>query len=390
MAVIKKALLVLLFGISFSYDYIDEALKNGENSGDLMIYGDFLRSKSRLNITPNKLATYSYLDDTSYLVGQTRLEYISGFYKLLRLKIGFGFMFPLYNGHNNLQSSFGKLDYQKDFFNRNEAQLSESFLEYFDGDTNIKIGRLDLKDNFNNGLIDGIAIKNKSLKDLLLEAQYMRNFGRSSYFEMSNFARLDPLNIGLFKLIATYDLKPKLLDLSAYISAMYKSFISIGAKSSASLDIDNFKLQGELGALGLINIREQDSSLIHAKITLKYKNLADLTLAGANSSKAGLGNINILGDMLLPVFDWGAKAFRTQSNASAIFLQSGFNMRDFTLSIAYGFTFFNQKELVNELNINSNVYLTNNVSLVINLANTHIQSSFPTYTQLNGGVRFKF
>ena len=84
--VVNMAFLMSLFVPSVAFESIDDALKNGVSKGDLIFYGNYIGGLSGTQTTVgNKqagLASYGYLGNMGYFLGNVGLGYTSGFYKL--------------------------------------------------------------------------------------------------------------------------------------------------------------------------------------------------------------------------------------------------------------------------------------------------------------------
>ena len=242
--VVNMAFVMSLFVPSVAFESIDDALKNGVSKGDLIFYGNYIGGLSGTQTTVgNKqagLASYGYLGNMGYFLGNVGLGYTSGFYKNFRASISFRAMASFYDSNKDIGSV------KEDFFNANQAALAESFMEYFDGDTSIKLGRIDIKNEWVNTLSDGIWVRNRSLENLLIEAFWAYDFGRIDYYAMTNFAR--PSKAGVYYVGAKYYFLDDKLTLKAYTYFAPPIFTAVGGNFQADFEIgEKFALQARSG-----------------------------------------------------------------------------------------------------------------------------------------------
>ena len=393
----KLSLILGLCAGLLAYENIDEALKNGVTKGDMIFYGNYqkLINGKAGNFTPNNLATYSYLGNAAYLLGNIRLGYTSGFYKNVRASISFAASAALYNQHKSLISATGKYDAQIDFFNHNQASIGESFFEYFDGDTSIKAGRIAIDNEWINTLVDGLWVRNKSINNLLIESFWAKTYGRIDYFQMTDFRNINSRNIfGIANIGVKYDIFEDMLTAKAFLYFAPQVFTALGGRIKGQYANENIKMGGEAGfsysfehLAGSQNGYELDiSGFVGYKEIIKFK--AGYIHTG---KEAGWGSLGILGDRITPFFIWGGKAVKTQPNANLFYGSISSTLQQFTFSITYGTTSFGANSRQNEIDFTTEVSITNNVLVLINILNTHLDSSIiPTLTQINGGVRLKF
>ncbi|PAF47500.1 hypothetical protein BKH46_03430 [Helicobacter sp. 12S02634-8] len=397
--------LIVSLGGLYGYDSIDEALKNGVSKGDVIFYGDYqgLHQGSAMSVGKN-LATYSYIGNTSYLLGSVGLGYTSGFYKNIRAAIGFRAAMPFWNAHKNLIlpvqagiRDIGKGDGAKDFFNHNQAALAESFFEYFDGDTNIKAGRFVIPNEWINTMSDGVWIRNRSIENLMLEGFWVNDYGRIAYYQMTGFEKINPhSDFGLLNLALKYYITPT-LTIKAYTFFTPKVFTALGARVYGRFDISKFFIGGDVGYAYSIEGAERYSGFLHNGAALDAKvffgmKFFELAAGYIHTSKAsGWGNLDIMGDNIDPFFVWGGKAIKTQRNGNLIYATISANVERFKFSLTYGSTSYNIASRQNEVNFSTEIGFTHNVFGVFNLLNTHKSTdNIPTTTQINGGIRLSF
>ncbi|WP_143428780.1 Opr family porin [Helicobacter sp. 11S02596-1] len=398
-------LYALSFGCAYSYDSIDEALKNGVSKGDVIFYGDYQGlAKGQATSIGKNLATYSYLGNTGYLLGSVGLSYTSGFYKNIRAAVGFRAATPFYNAHKNLRipsvpniRNGGVGDATKDFFNHNQAALAESFFEYFDGDTNIKAGRFIIPNEWINTMSDGIWIRNRSIENLMFEGFWVNDVGRIAYYQMSGFDKINPYsNFGLLNLAIKYYIA-ETFTIKAYTFFTPKIFTAFGAKIDGKLNISSFFIGANVGYAYSIEGNERYSGYAHNGAVLDAKaffgmKFFEIAAGYIHTSKdSGWGNIGIMGDSIDPFFVWGGKAIKTQKNGNLIYASISANVERFKFSLTYGSTSYGQSLRQNEINFSTEIGFTHNVWGILNILNTHKDAiNIPTTTQINGGIRLSF
>lgn len=395
--------LALCISSLYGYDSLDEALKNGVTKGDVIFYGDWVH-KSSDSLAPSgsygkNLATYGYLGNLGYLLGSVRLGYTSGFYKNVRASISFASSFSFYNQHNNLNIGYssGRLDSQADFFDGNEASLGESFVEYFDGDTSVKAGRIAINNEWSNMLSDGIWIRNKSIDKLLLEGFWVANSGRIDYFQMTNFRQLNTKNSsGVMNLGAKYYVFDELLAIKAYSYFAPGMFYAFGSRISSDYRGEKLRFGAQAGATYSFEmLRPHDAYALDLSAYVGLSEVLNFKLGYVRTDKdSGLGSLNLMGDNLLPFFTWGGKALRIYNDANLFYGTLSSKIKRFSFFLTYATTSFSGLQgysRQNEIDFSTEVGVTENIFLLFNLMNTHLDSNIlPTLTQMNGGVRLKF
>lgn len=403
--IVKKNLKLSIFfflGLAQSlaaYDSIDEALKNGVSKGDLIFYGDYqkLHSKNSENITPNNIATYGYLGDTRYLLGNVGLSYVSGFYKNIRAAIAFRASAPLYNEHTSLLTHFGKGDSSKDFFSDNQVNLAESYLEYFDGDTNIKAGLFTIPNEWINTMSSGIWVRNRSISHLMLESFWTNNYGRVEYYQMTGFKDINPYSkAGLFYFGLKYYIAQS-FTIKAYTLFTPKIFTALGTRAEAKYDFSHVYIGGNIGyAYSFEGIKrysgyQNDAFSFDTKIFVGMKYF-ELTGGYIRTSKdSGWGNLGLMGDSIDPFFVWGGKAIKTQENGNLVYVSFSSDLDKLRFSLTYASTSYGKDFRQNEINFSTEINLTQNVTVILNILNTHKDAVFiPKTTQINGGIRLSF
>ncbi|OBV28900.1 hypothetical protein BKN38_09065 [Helicobacter sp. CLO-3] len=404
--------LVATFSVSGAFESIDEALKNGVSKGDVILYGNFMTSPKggATQIADNTLglANYSYLAGLGYLVGNVGLSYTSGFYKNFRAAIGFRALAKLYDAHRDLATPTGRGDSRADFFNENQAAVAESFIEYFDGDTSIKAGRIAIANDWINTLGDGIWARNRSLENIILEAFWAHDFGRIDYYQMTKFYK--PNMAGLYNVGVKYYILNDALTAKAYAYFAPPIFTAIGGRIDGKVSFLDFELKGHAGyayslehlnTLNTINITNthQNANALYAQISFSRPNVFDIVAGYIHTGKeSGWGSLGIMGNSIDPFFVWGGKVVKTQPNVNLVYGQVSTRVDRFNFLIAYGASFYDYvagttrtAAKQNELNVAMEIGFTRNVIGVINVLNTHLDSlGVPTLAQVNGGFRLSF
>ena len=193
----KNLLLVAIFYSNiWAYDSIDEALENGISSGDITFYGSYTNGADSINKAKNDL------NESGYMVGSVGLAYHSAFWKYLRVAVSFRAVGTLYEQDKDSQWSsdaflnnpgrYGNGDASRDFYMNDRTMLGQSYIEYFDGDTSVKVGRVFVDSEWADRLIDGVSVRNRSLPNTLIEALWAKNNGYVQYNKMTGFYDVNP------------------------------------------------------------------------------------------------------------------------------------------------------------------------------------------------------
>ncbi|MGX2972918.1 hypothetical protein [Helicobacter sp. T3_23-1059] len=409
------AFVLCAISLSVAFESIDDALKNGVSKGDLIFYGNFIGGvNGTQRVVSNKnagLASYGYLGNMGYFLGNVGLGYTSGFYKNFRASVSFRAMASFYD------SKKGAGNVKEDFFNSNQAALAESFIEYFDGDTNVKVGRIDIKNEWVNTLTDAIWVRNRSLENLLIEGFWAYDFGRIDYYAMTHFVR--PSQAGVYYLGAKYYFLDDRLTLKAYTYFAPPIFTAVGGNLQADFDIgEKFTLQARTGgaysfehknALQIVQASgKNDGGVFYLQGNFSMKNAFEIAAGYVLTGyKAGFGSLGLLGEDISPFFVWGGRVLKTQPNANLIYGKISAKLKRFNFFVAYGGTFYDAlesstgangiatlnriKSTQNEVDAGFEIWFSDNVIGVVNVVNTHLDSrGVPTLTQVNGGLRLAF
>lgn len=386
---LKKLLSIfILCGILYAkYTTLDDALKNGVSRGDTILYGNY----------------NSGVNGGNYMVGSVGLGYTSGFYYNLRAAISFRAAKIFYNQNAALH----------DFYTDPLISLGQSFVEYYDGDTAIKMGRFLPANPFINHLVDGVWVRNGSIERLVIDSLWVKRYGRVSFYEITPF--IDTNKYGYFNINAKLFLTATMSDykdssfLNLYSFFEPNSFIAFGGRWHSAFRFNNSSIWiGFDGGAGY-NIDNsnkkirKDSYLLDAKLGFGVS-IFDVFLGYVGSGDNGLGNFNKLGignnpygsntQNILPFFTWGGMAARELSNANLFYGSVELNLLNDKLKmyLTYGSTIYGigKKGVQNEINFLIDSFISNNISLVLMVTNTHLSNATPNYTRVNGGIRLNF
>lgn len=415
-----------LCGVAFGqYKNLNAALVNGNKKVDIILYGNYMGSSASGYYTNNLYGDSRRVGTLGYINAQIGLGYTTGFFYNFRFAISFRAAQSLLNPYQSVRKDF-VANTTNTIFGDSSVALGETFLEYFDGDTAIKLGRFQPLSEWISYLVDGISIRNASIKNLLLEGLWAYDYGRVSYYEISNFKALD--DFGYFNIGATYYLSKLQKDIknSAYIN-VYSTFIpgvfvSIGGRGHYATRFNNaWWIGANLGFTGSIedsaSVRSfrNNTFLFDSKIMAGYKNI-DFMLGYVANGDAGMGSIGILGagsgtqiDLnrafyknIQPFFVWGGRAIKMGANANLFYAAGKFSFLDSKLNayVAYGATFFNGSRFYggvnakglaqSELDAMIEYKFTNTLSAISHITTTFFSRGVPNIFELNGGVRFVF
>ena len=374
-----------------------EALRGGEKSGDI----NLLFSLNRASPTMGGQNNGGIFQNSAYLATSFGLYYKSAFYGYFRLNLGFRGALALWEQSRKTQFSGGKGSAARDFWDSNIAMVARSYLEYFDGDTSIKAGRIEDKTDMIDRHIDGVWLSNKSLGWLLIDIIYMNQVGRVVDRELSGFekfVRYDNVNGvvtpkgnskygGAYYLGLTFELFDW-LKLKAYglTSPQIYSFVA------GKIDINTmyFLLNG--GFVGGFEHRygkvraENDgrwSYLAHADIGGKYDSQYGLFYATlgyrGTQSRAGIGSLNHTGNTFNPFFYFSGNALENAKALHLVYGKIGFKVDFLDIFVLYGYNFFKGDILRNgvakngqgEVNFYMDWRFSDFTSVIIHFLNTH-------------------
>lgn len=392
------------------YTNLNDALVNGPKKVDIILYG---KSVSGFG---------------SYINASVGLGYTTEFYYGLRGAISFRAAQSIIDSRGAFRRDFGGAN--ETIAGNSAILLGESFLEYFDGDTAIKAGRFQPINEYINLMTDGIWIRNASLSNIILEGMWAYNSGRVAYYEMQPFSKLGGNNsVGWFDVGVKYFLSKDNRNFkdSIYISVfgtvMSNVFGSVGARWHSGFKLG--KSESWLGIdAGFVASFEDNQSrfavdnntfLFDTKVSLGFGSWIDIFIGYVMNGKGGMGGINMLGvgnsmqagDLMLysniqPFFTWGGEAIKFGRNAKLIYVSSRISLFDsLKIYVAYGMTIFdgysgrygsdNSFNIVqNELNVMTEFSITELLSVIAYISDTHLAKGVQNNFQINGGFRFMF
>lgn len=381
-----------------------EALRGGAKSGDI-----------------NLLFNFSHDSQTSpknnaYLATSFGLYYKSAFYGYFRLHLGFRGALALWEQNRNTIFSkrgdnSGKGSASRDFWDKNIAMVARSYLEYFDGDTSVKAGRIEDKTDMIDKSFDGVWISNKSAGWLLVDVIYLHQVGRVLDRELSGFEkfiRYENVNDtvqskGKSNVGGAYYLGLKFelfewLKIRAYGLTSPKIYSFVAGKIDISTDyfllnagfVGGFEHRNSYFRTQATqrdaNGKDNDgrwSYLIHADMGGKYDSQWGLFYATmgyrGTQSKVGIGSLNFTGNSFNPFFYFSGNALENAKELHLVYGKLGFNVDFLDISLAYGYNFFKGDFLHNgtqnnnqgEVNFYMNWRFSDWTSVIIHFLNTH-------------------
>ena len=403
---------------------LTEALVNGEKKVDVMLYGDLSSSGNGGYYRNNLLGSSKFVGNAGYINTQIGLEYKSKFFYNFRAKVSFRAAYSIISPNDGSR---------KDFFNNattdvlgdSSVAMGASYLEYYDGDTSVKAGRIDVISPWINNLIDGLWVRNGSLGDFMLEGIWAYSYGRVAYYEISPFRSLKDygwFNFNIHNYIsgAKGDMQ-KATYVTLLLNFMPDVFIGIGARGHGNINLtNNMSLMIDGGFAFSIEDKVDNRSfktntfLADIKANLSYRAL-DVSAGYVLTGSSGMGSLGILGvgggfdsdisrtfyTNIQPFFIWGGRAIKFGRNANLIYASGKISLfnNNLRLYAAYGITFFNGSPLYggnatgiiqNELNVFADFKLSNVLSVLAHFSSTNFGKNVPNGIELNGGVRIKF
>lgn len=383
----------MLIAGAFGSEFI-EALKNGEKEGDINLLFDYTHSKPQMGD--------SKYQSGGFLATTFGLYYKSAFYEYFRIHIGFRGALPLWEQKRSAYYSGGKGTAARDFWDNNKAMIARSYLEYFDGDTSIRAGRIEDGTDMLANHFDGIWISNKSLGWLLIDAIYMNQFGTVLDRELSGFSKIkryDNLGneIGNSKYGGEYYLGfnfevLKWLNLKIYGLTSPQIYTMLAGK----LAIDTTYFNASAGFVGGIEHKysafKNNSYLAHADIGFNvdsqygdfYGNLGYMNTA----SGAGMGSLQISGNSFNPFFYFSGDALNYARALHLIWGKLGYSVSFLDIYLTYGYNSFkyaltdNTRYSQGEVNLYFDWKMSDFTSIIIHFLNTHGgKAAIPNITQ---------
>lgn len=403
-------LLTLFYSNIWAYDSIDEALENGISSGDITFYGNYTDSKNNGK---------SNIEDVGYMVGSVGLAYHSAFWKYLRVAVSFRALGVMYehNEHSqwdnepllNNPNRYGQGDASRDFYTNHRTMLGQSYVEYFDGDTSVKVGRVFVDSEWADRLIDGLWVRNRSLPNTLIEALWAKNNGYVQYNKMTGFYDVNPHSaLGLTQMSLKYHLGD-VVSFKVYGIANPEVFYATGIKAMARYESSQsyIGLSGHFStsfeqSYGRFNGENGNGYNTDIKVYVGVKDMAEASGGFIGSgANVGWGSLNTLGNSISPFFMWGGRALLEGVDASLWYGKVMFAIDRVSFAVVYGSTKFrapridnisNPYDRVNEVNLLLDFGFTEHLSALLNVLNTHggAQRYYPHMTNVNLGMKLAF
>ncbi|TLD96219.1 hypothetical protein LS71_007040 [Helicobacter jaachi] len=398
----------------WAYDNIDDALENGISSGDITFYGNYSDGVKSPNLSKGDFS------DAGYMVGSVGLAYHSAFWKYLRVAVSFRATAVMYEEDKHSQWSaaplsnnpnrYGQGDASRDFYMNDRTMLGQSYIEYFDGDTSIKAGRVFADSEWADRLIDGVYVRNRSLPNALVEVIWAKNNGYVQYNKMTGFYALNPYNdFGMTQASFKYHIGES-MSLKFYGIANPQIFYAAGVKAALRYESSQsyIGLSGHFttsfeqtyGKQGGQNGNGYNTDV---KVYVGVKDMAEASGGYIGSgANIGWGSLNMLGNSISPFFMWGGRALLEGADASLWYGKVMFAIDRVSFAVVYGSTKFRQiraingaqspYDRVNEVNLLLDFGFTEHLSAILNVLNTHggAQMYYPHMTNVNMGIKLAF
>lgn len=344
---------MMIFSSQIMANEFIEALRGGEKSGDINLLFDYTNK----SISPK---------NSSYLATSFGLYYKSAFYGYFRLHLGFRGALPLWEQNRSVvfNAKAGKGSATKDFWDKNIAMVARSYLEYFDGDTSVKAGRIEDKTDMIDRHFDGIWVANKTLGWLLIDVIYMNQNGRVLDRELSGFDKFRRYNKDANE-IAT-DIGASKYGGAYYLGLTFEvlEWLKLKAYGLTSPDIYSFvagkasmETQYFLANVGFIGgIEHRYSKFKNQSNSSKFSHLFHLDVGGQYDSqwglfyanlgyrntqgKAGSGSLNLTGNSFNPFFYFSGNALQNAKDLHLVYGKLGYKVDFLDVYLVYGYNFF--------------------------------------------------
>ena len=296
---------------------------------------------------------------------------------------------------------------------RNRVILSDTYLEYFDGDTDIKMGRFLIANEWMDNQVDGLWIRNRSLENLMLEFYWLGRYGTASATEIQSFAEPEPHHSGYFYTAAKYYFKD-LLWVKFYMFSAYSVAFGMGASANVEYKFSSSKVGLTLNTAGSFEFNNGSKWITNGNRRISggdgidfdskfyvegnVKNVSiGFNLGFIQTGKnSGWGSLNLINNTISPlgigyIFEKGIV------DTSLFYATLYTKIDKINLSLLYGTASFKNKFLnskshrQNEINFTMGFNFTNNISSFFNIYNTHLgNSGIPNATQIQAGFNLSF
>lgn len=385
----KKLSLIIFGAIALeAYDNIDEALKNGISKGDVGLYTDYYDPFA------TSIANQFGMKDQSYIALTMGLQYRSAFYKNMRLSVGFRAAYSLWQWH--------KGDINLDFDSSNPILLKDTYLEYFDGDTSIKVGRFFLENEWTSNQVDGLWVRNRSLENLLLELYWIDSYGDVTSTCMSAFSRYNPNWSGYTHASAKYSITSKDWEFwsKIYTGFAYSVNYVLGATAGFEYKFSKSKIGLSLNTAGSFEFsngaRGGDGVDFDMEFYVETSGV-EFDLGYIQTGKhSGWGSLNRINNTISPLGVGNVLDSSLALNTSVVYAGVSASFDQVTLGLLYGVGVFTSaikggRHLQNEVDVAIQFNFTNNVAMFFNVYNTHLSNEvIPNVIQAQGGINLSF
>lgn len=384
-----------------AYDNIDEALKNGITKGEVGLYTDYYDPFA------TRVANEFGMNDASYVALTMGLQYRSAFYKNMRFSVGFGSAFSLWQWHrnsiwNNDPSNVRKGDINLDFDSTAPILLKDTYLEYFDGDTSIKTGRFFLANEWVSNQVDGFWVRNRSLDNLLLELYWLNSYGDVTSTCMSGFTQYNPNWSGQTYAAAKYNLTAKDWEFWAklYTSFAYSVNYVLGVTTGFEYKFSKNKIGLSLNTAGSFEFSNGVSGGDGVDFNMEFYAEGagfEFNLGYIQTGKdIGWGSLDRINNTISPLEVENVLDSSFALNTSVIYAGVSGTFDQITVGLLYGVGLFtspiiNGRHIQNEIDVALEFNFTNNVSMFVNVYNTHLgNEAIPNVIQVQGGLTLSF
>lgn len=402
-----KPLLPLLCLPLLAYDSIDEALKNGITQGDVGFFTDYYKPNYKVINPSNDI----YIQDAHYIALTMGIHYRSAFYKNMRLSVGFRGAYPIWQWHKN--SIWGaspgdnyyiqRGDMALDFDPLYQMLLSDTYLEYFDGDTSIKAGRFYVENEWIANEVDGFWIRNRSLENLMLEFYWFERYGEATQTSMSAFTHPNDNYSGYFYTAAKYYWQD-ILWAKFYSFASYSVAFGLGASANAEYKFSTSKIGINLNTAGSFEFKNGASGGdgIDFDTQLYVEGKAAGATIGFNlgyiqtGKYSGWGSLNMIDNTISPLGI--GNVLESGIVDTTLFYGTLYTQIDrISLSLLYSTASFVKPNIgvkhyrQNEVDFSLGFDFTQNVKGFLNVYNTHLGNDIiPNATQVQASFTLSF
>lgn len=316
----RRIFLRIIFVISFIFGSIfangfTDAITSGVKEGDIHLMFDYTSSSPDINGTKYQ--------DNSFLAASFGLYYRSAFYGYFRAHIGFRAALPLFQSDRKSIYPGGRGDASRDFWDTNKAMIARSYLEYFDGDTSVRVGRLEDGTDLISNHFDGLWFQNKSLGNFLIDFVWINQQGTVLPRELSGFEKLNTKYGGAYYLGATLDMFD-FLKLKLYGLTTPQLYSFVGFKA----DLDTTYVMASSGIVTGFEhknseFRDKTSLLFNADIGFRANIFYGKLGYIRTGASAGMGSLQLTGNSFTPFFYFSGDALNYERNVNLFYGQFG-------------------------------------------------------------------